>query len=81
MSFDVNLATLEFTLRDDFYIYDAGILAGNTPAQLRAGGILYTPRLVVGNEIFEFNLSLLSGDPVVFWESGRPQCQQYSPTA
>ena len=66
VSFDVNLATLEFTLRDDFYIYDAGILAGNTPAQLQAGGILYTHRLVVGNEIFEFNLSLLSGDPVVF---------------
>jgi cytochrome c553 len=66
VSFDVSLASLEFALRNDFYIYTAGILAGNTPAQLQAGGILYTPRLVVANELFEFNLSLLSDDPVVF---------------
>ena len=70
VSFDVSLAAnvdeTEFALRDDFYIYTAGILAGNTPAQLQAGGILYTPRLVVGDELFEFNLSLLSDDPVVF---------------
>ena len=66
VSFDVSLASLEFALSNDFYIYTAGILAGNTPAQLQAGGILYTPRLVVANELFEFNLSLLSDDPVVF---------------
>ena len=58
VSFDVSLVSLEFALRNDFYIYTAGILAGNTPAQLQAGGTLYTPRLVVANELFEFNLSL-----------------------
>lgn len=70
VAFDVilaaDLADTEFVLRDDFYLYAAGILPGNTPAQLQAGGVLYTPRLVVGEELFEFNLSLLSDDPIVF---------------
>ena len=66
VSFDVNPASLQFVLRDGFYAYSQGITAGDTPAEFQAGGILYIPRLPVGNEIYEFNLALLGDAPISF---------------
>lgn len=66
VSFDVNPSSLQFVLRDGFYVYSQGITAGDTPAEFQAGGILYIPRLPVGNEIYEFNLTLVSDAPVTF---------------
>ena len=66
VAFDVNLTSVRFALRNNFYLYGAGIVAGNTPARLLPGNILNVPRLVVGNEIYDFNLALLPGDPVSF---------------
>lgn len=66
VSFDVNLATIEFTLRNDFYLYAAGITAGDSAARLQPGNVLYLPSLLLGDESYELNLALLAGDPVVF---------------
>ncbi|PCJ22844.1 MAG: hypothetical protein COA96_13210 [SAR86 cluster bacterium] len=68
VSFDVNLESLQFALRDGFYIYSQGITAGNTPVQLQEGGILYIPILPIGNEIYEFNLTLVDSELVIFAE-------------
>ena len=66
LSLDVNLDSLQFVLRDGFYVYSSGITAGDTPAEFRPGNILYIPKLPVGNELYEFNLSLVNDSPVTF---------------
>lgn len=66
LSFTVDLGSIEFTLNDDFYLYAAGIVGGDKPAQLQNNSTLYIPGLVVGEELFEFNMDLLGDDPVVF---------------
>lgn len=66
VSFDVNLDTLQFVLRDGFYVYSQGITAGDSPAEFQPANILYIPKLPVGNEIYEFNLALVSDAPVTF---------------
>ncbi|MDP6415441.1 MAG: cytochrome c, partial [Gammaproteobacteria bacterium] len=70
VSFSVNLAAVEFTLLDGFYLYGAGISAGATSAQFQNGSTLYIPGLTVGDERYEFNLSIVNSDPIVF---GNPQ--------
>jgi len=66
VSFDVDLDAVEFVLRDDFYLFGNGIEAGSSAAVLQGDGVLYIPRLPVGNDLFEFNLQLVSEDPVTF---------------
>lgn len=66
LSFTVDLSSIEFTLNNDFYLYEAGIVGGDNPAELQNNSTLYIPGLVVGDELFEFNLDLLGGDPIVF---------------
>lgn len=66
VSFDVNSSSLQFVLRDGSYAYSQGITAGATPAEFQPGNILYIPALPFGTEIYEFNLTLVSDDPVTF---------------
>jgi hypothetical protein len=66
LSFTVDLGSIEFTLNNDFYLYAAGIVGGDNPAQLQNNSTLYIPGLVVGEDLFEFNMDLLGDDPVVF---------------
>lgn len=66
VSFDVNSSSLEFVLRDGAYVYSQGITAGATPAEFQPGNILYIPALPFGTDIYEFNLTLISDDPVTF---------------
>ncbi|MFM1896124.1 MAG: hypothetical protein RLZZ385_1198 [Pseudomonadota bacterium] len=65
VSFMVNLQSLRFTLRNDYYFYREGISAGEAPSQLMSIGLLYIPGVLVGNEILELVLSLVDDDPVV----------------
>ena len=66
VSFDVNLDTLVFTLRDEFYLYDQGIVAGSTAATLQAGSVLHIPALRIGNELYEFDLEIVGDNPIAF---------------
>jgi hypothetical protein len=66
VSFDVNLDTLVFTLRDEFYLYDQGIVAGSTAATLQAGSVLHIPALRFGNELYEFDLEIIGDNPIAF---------------
>ena len=65
VSFDVNLNTVQFILRDDFYLYGAGITAGDTPATLQ-GVTLHIPLLPIGAENYAFDLSLVGDNPITF---------------
>ncbi|NQV70250.1 MAG: hypothetical protein HQ498_09510 [Pseudohongiella sp.] len=66
LSLDVNLDSLQFVLRDGYYVYASGITRGDTPAEFRPGNILYIPKLPVGNELYEFNLALVNDSPITF---------------
>ena len=66
LSFTVDLNSIEFVLNDDFYLYAAGIVAGDSPAQLQNNSTLYIAGLALGDELFEFNMDLLRDDPIVF---------------
>ncbi|MEX2131881.1 MAG: c-type cytochrome [Pseudohongiellaceae bacterium] len=68
--FSVNLATLQFTLLDGFYLYGAGISLGNNPAQFNNGSVLHLPALVVGSDLYTANLAILGDNPIRF---GNPQ--------
>lgn len=66
LSFDVNLATVRFALRNDFYLYGDGIVAGDNAAQLQSGNILFVPALPLGTESYAFRMSLVSDNPITF---------------
>lgn len=78
ISFDVNVATLEFSLRDDFFFYSATVLPGDGLAELTAESTLYIPALVIGNDVYEINLFPVSDNPIVF---GSPQIISVSTNA
>ncbi|MDA0689227.1 MAG: c-type cytochrome [Proteobacteria bacterium] len=65
VTFDVNLATTQFVLRSDFYLYGAGITAGDTPATFQ-GSTLSIPLLPIGTEHYAFDLTLVGEDPITF---------------
>ena len=64
-TFNVNLETLVVTLLD-FYVYGNKIGVGDNPAEFQNSSVLYVPGLVLGSELFEFNLTLVGDDPIVF---------------
>ena len=66
LTFDIDFSTLEFTLRDDYFLFAEGIEAGTLPALFQNGNSLYVPNLSYENQLVEFRLSLTSGDPVTF---------------
>ncbi|GAB5499604.1 MAG: hypothetical protein PsegKO_19150 [Pseudohongiellaceae bacterium] len=70
VNFSVNLESLEFTLRDDFFLYGSGITAGNAGAEFQNGAVLHIPALRFGNELFEASLTILGDDPITF---GNPE--------
>ena len=56
---------IQFTLGDS-YIYAAGAIAGPHAAVFQSSGVLYVPGAIVGNEIYEVNMSLISETPITF---------------
>ena len=66
LSFDVNVATVRFALRNDFFLYAGGIIAGDNAARLLPGNILSIPALTIGNERYAFKLSVVGDNPVTF---------------
>ena len=66
LSFDVNLQTVQFALRNDFFLYDAGIVAGGNAAQFLPGNILAIPALPVGTELYAFKMSIVGDNPLTF---------------
>lgn len=66
LSFDANLQSIQFALRNDFYIYGSGILAGSNAAQLLPGNVLLIPALPIGNELYAFKMSLVNSNPLIF---------------
>lgn len=66
VSFQVDLQTQEFTLLNNSYFYGPGIVAGDNAAEFQNNLILYLPALLFGTDVFELNLTLLSGEPIVF---------------
>ncbi|MDP7455739.1 MAG: hypothetical protein QGF62_04095, partial [Gammaproteobacteria bacterium] len=70
VSFQVDLQTLEFTLLDNFYLYGPSIVAGDNAAEFQNSSALFLPALLFGTDIYELNLTLLSGEPIVF---GNPE--------
>jgi len=76
VNFSVDLDTLEFTLRNDYFLYSGGITAGNAAAEFQNGTVLYIPALMFGNEIYEANLNILDDDPITF---GNPEVLSVMP--
>ncbi|MFK7863621.1 MAG: c-type cytochrome [Pseudohongiellaceae bacterium] len=66
VTFSINLETLEFSPLPNFFIYREGITAGEQPALFREDSSLLVPRLPVGTDIFQFELSLVRADPLTF---------------
>ena len=66
LSFTVDLESIEFTLNNDFYLFGPGITAGDNPAQLQNNNTLYIPGLTIGTDLYEFNMTLLESEPIVF---------------
>lgn len=66
LSFDVNLQTIQFALRNDFYLYGAGIVAGDNAASLLPGNILSVPALPIGAELYAFKMSIVADNPITF---------------
>ena len=64
-TFDVNLETFVVTLLE-FFVYGNDIGVGDNPAEFQNSSVLHVPRLILGNELFEFNLTLIGEDPIVF---------------
>ena len=56
---------LEFTLTEEFYIYEEGIVAGSNPATF-IGIVLATPVVKVDEVRYDLTFDLLDDDPVVF---------------
>ena len=70
VSFQVDLGTLGFTLLDNFFLYGPGIIAGEGAAEFQNDSVLVLPALSFSTDVYHLNLSLLSGDPIVF---GNPE--------
>ncbi len=68
LSFSVDPASLLFTLLDGFYVYGNGITAGDNAAQFQNNSVLYIPGMILGNDLIEFNLTLIPDDLIVFGE-------------
>lgn len=66
VSFDVDLQALRFVLRNDFFLYDNGIVAGDKAAQLQSGDILFVPTLPMGTQLYAFKLAILGDNPITF---------------
>lgn len=66
VSFDVDLVNLRFVLRNDFFLYNGGIVAGGNAAQLQGGSVLFIPSLPIGNELYSFKVSILGDNPITF---------------
>lgn len=66
VTFSINLETLEFSPLPNFFIYQEGIAAGEQPALFREDSSLLVPRLLVGTDIFQFELSLVRAEPLTF---------------
>tara|TARA_B110000444_G_scaffold255785_1_gene290833 strand:+ start:1214 stop:2260 length:1047 start_codon:yes stop_codon:yes gene_type:complete len=64
-TFGVNLETFVVSLLE-FFIYGNEIGVVDNPAEFQSSSVLHVPRLILGNEIFEFNLTLIGDDPIVF---------------
>lgn len=73
VSFLVNLTAdlsqTTFTLQD-YYLYASNIAGSEDAAQFQNNEVLHVPGLLLGNEIYEFNLTILGDNPVVF---GNPE--------
>jgi len=68
--FQVDLNALEFTLLNDFYLYQQGIDAGDDAVQFLNGNTLYIPGLLFGEEIYEANLTIVDAASMTF---GNPE--------
>ena len=66
LSFDVDLQAVRFALRNDFFLYGPGIVAGGNAAQLLPGNILSIPVLPIGNESYAFKMSIVAENPLTF---------------
>jgi hypothetical protein len=66
LNFDIDLETLEFTLRDDFYLYGEGIDPSAHPSIFQNNSSLYIPTLVLDDEFIELRMYLLDYDSIVF---------------
>ncbi len=58
--------SLQFILLDDYYFYQEGITAGFGAARLQEGNTLYAHVVVTANSYYEFTLSLIAFEPVMF---------------
>jgi len=67
VNFDVDLGALTFTLLD-FFLYGAGVSAGDLPVEFFNGSVLYIPQLLHAGDVYEANLNILGDDPIVFGE-------------
>jgi cytochrome c553 len=56
---------LEFSL-SDFYVYGNGVAAGQRAVRLLDGGVLNVPNVRVGSELYNVNMTLANGNPIVF---------------
>jgi hypothetical protein len=66
LNFDIDLETLEFTLRDGFYLYGEGIDPSAHPSIFQNNSSLYIPTLVLDDEFIELRMYLLDYDSIVF---------------
>lgn len=66
VTFSANLEALNFTLQNDFFLYQTGVEAGDAPAVLREDNSLLVPRLPIASDVFEFELSVVQAEPLVF---------------
>lgn len=72
-----NQNPIQFTLQSAT-VYATPVTVDGTSARVLNGSTLYIPRVQVGNELYELNLGLVSGDPIIF---GNLQVVSVTPVA
>ncbi len=66
VSLQVDLETSRFTVLEDSYIYAERVQAPASASALSADNVLRVPRLEFNGEVYDFEISLLQDEPLVF---------------
>lgn len=56
---------IEFTLQSA-QVYTTPVTLDNKSVRVRDGGVLYIPRVQVGSQLYELNMTLIKPDPITF---------------
>lgn len=66
VSLQVDLGTSQFTVLEDSYIYAERVQAPSSAAALSTENVLRIPRLEFNGEVYDFEISILQDEPLVF---------------